>query len=528
MDRGKSDIKSEQLRAEANRHYVQKQFYDALLKYNESLCSAETESENRGLAYANRSAVYVEMGLFDKCLENIDLARKSRYPEKNYAILDKREAKCVEMMKHEKREPAQADIWSNFKLTYPAHEKLPFIAEGLEMRADSKYGRHIVTNRPLKVGDVIAIEEPSFRVIKADSRYSTCFDSNTFQRCANCLRENLLSLIPCSSCCRTMYCSVDCMSSAQRRHHRFECEIADELLASGLMHIVLRMLFEGLSLFDDDMHEMERFLAKHGSTTTAFDVDCKSSDVSGELQRQRSRWLATVSLAVGDETQPLDDYENVFGKTEKLEKLWNSHEKFIRKLLTKLSNVGTQYVHGIGGWPLKQVQFDDDNPKNPSFHQQLIGNGCYLFCSLLNHSCAPNLKRLNVEDKVIIIVSREIKKGGQLFDSYRPNFNNQSKAQRQEALLKDYGFVCECEACINDWPMNENLQVLSEQLLEYAWEAHESLPFLTVDEARRKLKEYYVTVFRHQKHFPSAELIVLQECISNCLITITKPPVMFP
>jgi SET and MYND domain-containing protein 4 len=527
MHRGKSDDKSEQLRAEANRLYVQKQFYDALLKYNESLCSAETESENLGLAYANRSAVYVEMKQFDKCLENIDMARKSRYPEKNYAILDKRAAKCAEMMKQETHELEDSDVWSSFKLSYPPHDKLPFIIKGLEMRTDSKYGRHIVTKIPLKIGDVIAIEEPSYRVIKADSRYSTCIDSNRFQRCANCLRENLLSLIPCPFCCNTMYCSIDCMNSAYKRHHRFECEIIEDLLASGLMHIVLRILFEGLSLFDDDLHEMERFLDRHGAATTVFDVNIQSLDESGELQRLRSRWFATVSLAVVDELQPLDGYKNVFGKTEKLEKLWNSHEKFIQKLLSKLSNVGMQYVHGIGGWPLK-VQLDDENPKNPSFHQQLIGNGCYLFCSLLNHSCAPNLKRLNVEDKVIIIISREIKKGGQLFDSYRPNFNNQSKPQRQEALLKDYGFICECEACINDWPMNENLQVLSEQLLEYAWEAHEELPFLTPEDAKRKLKEYYVTFFRNQKHFPAAELIVLQECISNCLITLTKPQVMFP
>jgi SET and MYND domain-containing protein 4 len=526
MNCGKSDAKAEKLRAEANRHYVQKDFYDALLKYNESLCFAEAESENMGLAYANRSAVYIEMRLFDKCLRNIELAKLNHYPEKNLEILNKRASKCAEMAKQQKVESGQDDVWSCFQLSHPPNGKLPFIADCLELKSDMKYGRHIVTNRLLNVGDIIAIEEPAFKVIKADSRYSTCFESNAFQRCANCLHENLLSLIPCPSCCKTMYCSVDCMNAA-RRHHQYECEIVDELLTSGLMHIVLRMFFEGLSLFDGDIHEVERFLAGHDGSMTIFDLDCKSSNASAAEDGKR-RFLATVSLARSDETMSLDDYENAFQKTDKLEKLWNSHEKFIRKLLSRLVTVGTLYVHGIGGWPLKHIQFDDDDPKNPSFFQQLIGNGCYLFCSLLNHSCAPNLKRLNVDDKVVIIVSRQIKQGGQLFDSYRPNFNNQFKAQRQEALLKDYGFVCDCEACINDWPMNENLQVFSEQLLEFAWEAHEELPFLTPDEARKKLKEYYATTERHQMNFPSAELIVLQECISNCLIAITKPAIQFP
>ena len=114
---------------------------------------------------------------------------------------------------------------------------------------------------------------------------------------------------------------------------------------------------------------------------------------------------------------------------------------------------------------------------------------------------------LNVEDKVVVIVSRPIAKGEQLFDSYRPNFNNQSKAQRQEGLLKDYGFVCDCEACINDWPMNQNLEVFSEDLLEFAWTSHEDLPFLTdsefVSETTKKRLQNKITLleeeFKRQK-----------------------------
>jgi SET and MYND domain-containing protein 4 len=525
MIRGKCAAESEKLKSEANRFYVQKKFHDALLKYNESLCFAEAESENLGLAYANRSAVYFEMKLYDKCLTNVKLARANGYPEKNLEILKKREEKCIEAIKQRRTETKATDALSFFKLSHPRNKKLPFVSDCLQLNIDKKYGKHIVTNRALNVGDVVAIDTPKFKVIKADSRYSTCFESNVLQRCGNCLKDNLLSLIPCTSCCKTMYCSIDCMSSAQKRHHQFECEIIDELLTSGLLHIVVRMFFEGLSLFDGDIHEMEKYLNQNQESQTVFDIyggDFNANEMDKKL------FAATLSLATDGE-EVSSEYEGIFEKTEKLRNLWESSEHFIRKILSKLIQVGTLYVHGIGGWSLKLEGIEmDEDPKNPSFYQKLIGNACYLFCSLLNHSCAPNIKRLNVDEKVVVIVSRPIAKGGQLFDSYRPNFNNQSKAQRQEGLLKDYGFVCECEACINEWPMNQNLKVISEDLLEYAWTEHEDLPLLTAEEAKQKLKSYYDIVAQHHQHFPSAELVILQECISNCLIAVTKPAIQFP
>ncbi|CRL05942.1 CLUMA_CG019001, isoform A [Clunio marinus] len=522
----KSDVKSQQLRTEANRLYVHQKFYDALLKYNESLCAAESESENMGLAFANRSAVYFEMKLYDKCLSNIELAKKNCYPEKNLEILKKRENKCLQLLKQNDDANQCEDFLSSFELSYPGNDELPFIANCLEMEVDSKYGRYIVTKRHLKVGDIVAIDEPTFKVIKADSRYSTCYDSNVFQRCGGCMKENLLGLIPCTSCCRTMYCSIDCMKSSHKRHHKYECEIVDELLTSGIMHIVVRMLLEGLSLFDGDIHEMEKFLTQHTEPMTIFNLNSKSWK---SVEGRRKMFLAALSLpsCVSDEKVDLENYENIFMKTKKLKGLWNSNESFIRKILVKLVHVGTHYVHGIGGWSLNQ-KFNEEEPKNPSFYQQLNGNGLYLFCSLLNHSCAPNIKRLNVDDKVVVIVSRPIEKGEQLFDSYRPNFNNQAKTIRQEALMKDYGFVCDCEACYNDWPLNHNLNVFSEELLEFAWGLHEELPFMTVADAKKMLYKCYDAIAQHHEHFPSAELIVLQECVSNCLILITKPSLQFP
>lgn len=199
-DTVKSHERAEKTRHEGNKLFVQKSYFDALLKYNESLCYAEQGSEAIGLAYANRSAVYVEMKLFENSLHNIKLARQNGYPDKNVQILDKRTEKCLQQIETGGSVRKDDDPFDFIKLSHDINSKLPFVSNSLELRRSEKFGRYIVTNRDLKVGDIVAIEKPHFKIIKTDSRYDGCDEMNKYQRCAYCLRSNLLDLIPCSTC----------------------------------------------------------------------------------------------------------------------------------------------------------------------------------------------------------------------------------------------------------------------------------------------------------------------------------------
>lgn len=186
----KSNEKSDSLRKEGNKFFAEKLFYNAMLKYNESLCFAESSSEMLGLAYANRSAIYFEMKLFEKCLRNISLAKQNQYPEKNIEVLQKREVKCLTSLK-QTSDKISSDVHNFFKLSYPSHEKLSFIADCLELKCNTTYGRHIVTNKNLKVGDIVAIEEPFCKIVQ--NRFNQ-------QICSWCFDSNLLDLIPCNMC----------------------------------------------------------------------------------------------------------------------------------------------------------------------------------------------------------------------------------------------------------------------------------------------------------------------------------------
>ena len=157
----KSETKSKSLRSEGNKFYSEKKFFDALIKYNESLSYAEPSSENLGHAFANRSAVFFEMKLIERCLNNIELARKNFYPECKNETLKMREMKCREMMKSHREK--SLDVWNFFKLSYPPNPKLPFVADCLEVKRSKKYGRHVITNQDLRVGDIVVVENPFCR-----------------------------------------------------------------------------------------------------------------------------------------------------------------------------------------------------------------------------------------------------------------------------------------------------------------------------------------------------------------------------
>lgn len=71
--------------------------------------------------------------------------------------------------------------------------------------------------------------------------------------------------------------------------------------------------------------------------------------------------------------------------------------------------------------------------------------------SFFNHSCYTLLSTNNHGDYGSIRATVSIKKGEQLFLSYRPGYRMTPKEERQELLQENYGFKCDCIACKNNW-----------------------------------------------------------------------------
>lgn len=174
-------------RREGDKLFEEKKYFEALVAYNKSLCHSPAGSRFLSEGFAKRSQVYFQMKQYRRCLDNIQLARDNFEPtlERNLQDL---EIKCSELLN---LKDAHFDAQSFFKLSYPAHHRVPFIAECLELSENKKFGRFVFSKQDLSPGEVIAIEEPLFKFV--DSKIRNFFKH---QRCFNCLKSNQLSLLP--------------------------------------------------------------------------------------------------------------------------------------------------------------------------------------------------------------------------------------------------------------------------------------------------------------------------------------------
>lgn len=397
----KSDVIAESCRAKGNKLYANKQFLDALDAYNQSLCFAESGSENVGYAYANRSAVFYELGLFDNCLHNIQQAKQNNYPAANLAKLDKRMETCLETMNNRAnlQDTMSVSVGAEYfyKLTRKSSERLPFIADCLELKCDANFGRYIITNSPLKPGDVVVVEEPFSKLLLPAQRYKYC---------ANCLKDNFLDLITCDSCTSTMFCSNACANIGKEKFHDYECPVVDKLnsLCTKILRIAVRTFFEALDVCDGNLQDLKALIHENeGSSVTVFDFD--------EPLKRTNVLRAVDALATNESLRDVPDMFQRSGivavithlmlKQEKLSNLLPSEEdkNFFRSFVLKQTQLAACNYHGLFNG-VANLKYLETNTQ--------YGSASFPFCSLINHSCAPNLVRVTNGCKNHVLVNRPI------------------------------------------------------------------------------------------------------------------------
>lgn len=98
--------------------------------------------------------------------------------------------------------------------------------------------------------------------------------------------------------------------------------------------------------------------------------------------------------------------------------------------------------------------------------REAFGGGILAFSSLLNHSCYPNVTHVAVEGKVVLIVTRPIKAGEQIFMSFGPMYSTDDISIRKPVLQHLYGFVCDCIACANNYPLKTGLPGTNQKVVD--------------------------------------------------------------
>lgn len=392
---------SVELRIRGNILFSNGKWVEAMELYNQSLCFAEIGSENVSLAFANRSSCFVRMKMYSRCLTDIDLSIKANYPAHLLPKLEERRADCLKKL--EKMVPAEIEVPT---LDYAEDKTFSGMANILKIQHNDKFGRHIVTTRDIEVGKTVLVEEAFVATSVIPKQYLVC---------TTCLKS-VTNLIACGECANTMFCSDVCMNN-----NAFHKVVCGHYSFDNAIEHVARSIWHAINSFDNVdelMNFVETIVVNHKVPRSYSEMQSKYRTFL-----KMNVWFATPEAEKANTQQAIRAY-NYLVKLPLIKEKFaaENHQRFLMHLCVQHYSIG----------------------KCNAFGDSLRG-GSYLANSFFNHSCAPNVLRYVIENKLVCITSRPIKKGDQLFVSYGYWF--ETHQQRQINLNREFGFLCDCDNC---------------------------------------------------------------------------------
>lgn len=331
-----------------------------ILIHLQSLCFAVSD-QNLAYSYANRSAVYLELKLYELCVENITMAKEKNYPLTKIHKLTERVDVCMANIP-EVIQPSKTALF--FQPSYTTNPKTPNIVDCLELRKDQKFGKGIFTTRDLNPGVMLCVEEPV--MIKND-------DNERYVRCSQCFSCNFMSLMPCQDSTSFMFCSLDCQISFDDSFVNYPNETFYMTQING----------ENL---------VTQFL-DHETDSSIFDFDFSNKN---DPDYKKNQLKCVVSWA----SKLPDDLESSNATIED----HSSTEDFINVRQKILAN---SYENCI-------VEYAKDGCR----HSIKAGDMVFAFLPLINHACYSNVENVIINNRSILYVTKNIKAGEQLFYSY--------------------------------------------------------------------------------------------------------------
>ncbi len=424
----KNDKISVMCREQGNEQFRSDQWLEAMNSYNSSLCYAEIGSETVGLAYANRSACFFQLKMYDECLVDIELARQANYPARLIPKLDQRREDCLKLV---------AAVSRKDKLSYESDENFPGMANILEIRCDKTFGRHIVAKCDIPVG----------KIVLAEKSFMTRILNKPYISCAVCMKS-LMNFVACTQCTSTLFCQSGCADVNDI--HKIDCGEVPDTGCGPLRYYLDAIIFiigmftdiDQLIEFVENVINSERITAPHS------------------LDDVKSKFRALLQLSKNDRPiemkseerfkESLLIYNNILLR-KSIRKMFETEQKsrFLMHLVLHLNCVAIN--NGF------TATMPDDGQKM----------SMYIIASYFNHSCAPNVLGMNTDQNVRYCRTvRPIKAGQQLFISYlndcsaQPDHNfmeQMDSADRRKMLYENFNFRCKCERCVPNmkfWLMN--------------------------------------------------------------------------
>ncbi len=491
LNNNKNNNESYVARTLGNKKYAEGDYKGAILLYNKGLCHAEKRSEFLSLCYSNRSMCFLQLGLYDKCLVDIRLAKSGNCPDASLKKLELREKKCLEML--------TSQAHSSEKSLCGAERELPFISSGIIIEKNPKYGRMIVAIQGIKMGDTLVVEENYIRTEKS-------FDFNKCTQCSN-LQMNF---VPCEKCIGAMYCDKLC--EQKNIFHELECEMLLEKdhCCDGLhLPFILRSIIIGVNSFETIAQMME---------CVAKWILVDPFEINKTLTSPISKYKAFFMLSTVKPQQQVSRFRKtaymIFNSVMKSTILGSrfqttADKRFLAHLIVHHCGIIQTNTFGESSTDKQDTLGHTDSNAYHSISIDLIS-------SYFNHSCVPNVLRLERGNLTVIKAISPIQAGEQLFLTYLEAFE-MNLHERINQLETIYGFNCECKLCI-DGVMHvrglENDRIFLQICSESSKVSLDNFDIALILKVKELCIEFFIN---HPKYITSRETNHVKDVFGECL-----------
>ncbi|XP_023317058.1 histone-lysine N-methyltransferase ASHR1-like [Trichogramma pretiosum] len=404
-------------RKEGNDLYVKKKHTDEdhkmiLYLYNRSIAYAPNESEELMYAYSNRAYLLMHVKKYNEAIDSINKALPLADSTKMKLKLHCQKVKCLVALDSSMKDNVMKEIDEMFQNSKLSIEDTILVSNIIKKTKSAvasmkqyepsnqkflkqkKQGLYAKTD--FKAGDLVLVEKPCLIMPHFFNQYIFC---------SHCLAVAWTG-IPCETCHDYIFCSLKCKNTAREEYHRIECSITPYLI-----------------LCDPDIT-----IWNHMSLKFIMSL----MNEYGTIGKLKSK----LRFSKNHNDVHYDD----FSKIEDV--------IFIGSLLLRLTKISAVNGHEIS---------DIIEISSAQLHNLLTGKSIRTrgFCmglisSVINHSCAPNIKLCFSDNmKYVYYALEPIARGTQLLDSYFNPFYESASMERKEKIEN---FVCQCIACKEDWP----------------------------------------------------------------------------
>lgn len=380
---------------EYGNHYArEKNWTKALQYYTKSLCYAPNKSDSIGRARIYRAAMFRDLGLFRRELIEIDKTYESNRPKwATVCQIDENRRICKNNLHRDAIHPSE-QLYDT-----------PHTSDVVEITFNEQFGRHLIANADIPVGQVILIEP--FFAFGATNEVE-------FQ-CQTCLKRTQ-NFIPCAKCADVVFCDERCKQL--NRTHRLVCRTGFHQLSQPMKVTIETILLAVMEFGDVD-------------ALAAFVEEVRNEPIdfipSTELMDFRAKYRAYLRLHKSTCPQIIHtafEVKKIMLRMALIRAYFDTSEK-----LRFLSHLLCHHiaVNAVNGFDLTD---------------------CSMVCvltSFFNHSCAPNVITRICDNRIVCLSMRPIRSGDQLFINYLNDFT--WTPEKRDSIEKCWGFRCECEAC---------------------------------------------------------------------------------